>query len=581
MISKVTRQRPLTLAAAALTTVVLATSQRAETASRQGPSTEASITRSGKHDVGLEAHGFVRDAGGKFITIDAPRAGVFTVVFSVDDNGKTVGGYVDQRGRLHGFLRDRRTFKTIDFPGAGATLVTRMNGRGQIVGAYSDHPNEAALALTHGFLLDDGTFTKIDVPGARRTQPFGINIHGQIVGEYDDGEGRSHGFLLADGVFATIDAPDGGVTRAADIDDSGQILGSSGGRASGPVGVPVSTGFLRGTDGTFTPIAVPDSAQTIPLGFNNSGQVVGRFTPVAGSPGAFLLDAGVYTTIDVPEATGGSILFDISDGGRLAGAFDLVRHGYFQDRRGMFTTVDLPDSVSIQETGGMNNGGQVVGSYLDAAGTLRGFLLDKKRVTTIEVSGALLTVALNINDQGQVVGFYSTDGTVTHGFLLEQGVVTDIDVPGAAHTVAHDIDNQGRIVGEYQDAAGTFRGFIRDTAGTFITIDVPGAAGTSVTGLNDRGQMVGVYADASGIIHAFLKDQSVVTTLDVPGAVVTLPGGINNAGRIVGVYDNGGALEGFMWDNGTFTTPAIAPGTLSGSFPVDIDDRGRIFGTYF
>jgi hypothetical protein len=43
-------------------------------------------------------------------------------------------------------------------------------------------------------------------------------------------------------------------------------------------------------------------------------------------------------------------LFDISDGGQLAGAFDLVRR-LLPGPPGTLTTVDHPDCVSIQETG--------------------------------------------------------------------------------------------------------------------------------------------------------------------------------------------------------------------------------------
>jgi uncharacterized membrane protein len=160
-----------------------------------------------KHDgdVGLRGHGFVA-SNGVFTTIDAPGASVFTIAFGIDESGKTVGGYVDDRGRLHGFLRDKQAFTVIDFPGATATFAARINSQGQIVGAYSEEPNTPVLSLPHGFLWHDGVFTPIDVPGAIATQPFGINNRGQIVGLYIDDVGV-HGFLLSNGTFTTITAP--------------------------------------------------------------------------------------------------------------------------------------------------------------------------------------------------------------------------------------------------------------------------------------------------------------------------------------------------------------------------------------
>jgi uncharacterized membrane protein len=177
---------------------------------------------------------------GVFTTLDAPRTGSFTAVFGIDDSGKkTVGGYVDSGGTLHGFLRDDRRFTNIDFLGAKATLVARMNARGQIVGAYSEDATTPALDLPHGFLLEGGVFTRIDFPGAARTHPFGINSRGQIVGQYRDTGGTSHGFLLDQGVFTTIAAPFNTSTLAADIDDRGRVVGISYG------GAGAAQGFLR------------------------------------------------------------------------------------------------------------------------------------------------------------------------------------------------------------------------------------------------------------------------------------------------------------------------------------------------
>jgi hypothetical protein len=66
------------------------------------------------------AHGFIGDTNaGPFTTIDAPRAGLLTAAFGIENDGRTVGAYVDTDGRLHGFLRTADRFRTIDVPGAG------------------------------------------------------------------------------------------------------------------------------------------------------------------------------------------------------------------------------------------------------------------------------------------------------------------------------------------------------------------------------------------------------------------------------------------------------------------------------
>jgi probable HAF family extracellular repeat protein len=297
--SKGVRRRVIATSVAAVVFTALAVAGSATWAAEQPTASMVSAradkmaSRKDRNDVGIRGHGFVTD-NGVFTTIDAPRAGVYTVAFGIDDQGRTVGGYVDRKGTLHGFLRDQGEFTVIDFPGAQATVAARINARGQIVGAYSENSNAPVLSLPHGFLLEDGAFTPIDTPGARRTQPFGINNRGQIVGEYVDAEGRSHGFLLENGVFTTIDAPGRASTIAFDINDNGQIVGVS-------YTARVGSGFLREANGAFTTIAVPNAVKTLPYGINNRGQIVGGYDEgqQTGTQG-FLLDAGVFTPINSP-----------------------------------------------------------------------------------------------------------------------------------------------------------------------------------------------------------------------------------------------------------------------------------------
>jgi hypothetical protein len=73
----------------------------------------------------------------------------------------------------------------------------------------------------------------------------------------------------------------------------------------------------------------------------------------------------------------------------------------------------------------------------------------------------------------------------------------------------------------------------------------------------------------------------VVTTIDIPSAVAVVPFGLNNRAEVVGVFDDGLGGGAFLFSNGTLSTPPAPPGAFATSFPVDIDDQGRIFGVYF
>ena len=80
--------------------------------------------------------------------------------------------------------------------------------------------------------------------------------------------------------------------------------------------------------------------------------------------------------------------------------------------------------------------------------------------TTLDVPGALLTVAEGINDPGQIGGLYVDADGNQHGFVLSNGVYTTIDVPGSVLTGVFSINAQGQIVGSYDDAGGVSHGFV-------------------------------------------------------------------------------------------------------------------------
>lgn len=554
-------------------------------ATQLGMDSRAALAR--KHGDGLrfQGHGFIADtSAGPFNKIDAPGASFFTVAFGIENDGRTVGGYADRDGRLHGFLRTAHRFTRLDVPGAAATFAARINARGQIVGGYSRQRLIPALELTHGFLYEDGRFTRLDVPGAVRTQAFGINNAGQIVGEYVDAKGKTHGFLLDGDAFTTIDAPGSMATFAYDIDDDGRVVGFSFDGAA-------FHGFLRDEQGSFSSIDMPGAEQrgTLAFGFNNRDQVVGLALVLDGdqlTTRSFVLERGTFTPIDAPDAKLVTVVFDVSDQGQFAGAYDPAGHGYVRERDGEFTTVDPPDG-NINEVVGINNRGQLVGRYVDSQGGAHGFLKDQRGFSPIDVPGATATSTFQINDRGQIVGNYSTTSNntalPTRGFMLgANGEFTLIDVPGSQHTSPVSINNRGQIVGEYQDAAGVFHGFLREPDGTFTTIDGPqGAGGTAATGINDRAQIVGVSLDASGTVHAFALDDGKFTAIDMPGAVITGPAAINNHGDIVGLAFDGVRIHGFLLKDGRFarTTPpgAFVP-WLIGESATDIDERGRIAG---
>ena len=91
-----------------------------------------------------------------------------------------------------------------------------INDPQRVVGYYKD---TASTPHDHGFFFDKKSYTTIDVPGAVDTRLFGLNNPGDMVGYYTDptadrnGDQHKHGFVYDNsGKIKTIDARIPGVT---------------------------------------------------------------------------------------------------------------------------------------------------------------------------------------------------------------------------------------------------------------------------------------------------------------------------------------------------------------------------------
>jgi hypothetical protein len=174
---------------------------------------------------------FLRGRRGGFTPIVNPRAsgpspyGSGTAVYGINDRGVMVGVYA-AGGTIHGFIRDRHgEFRTVDYPGAAETVLSEINEKGQIVGAYGD---QVGSGTPHDFLLDQGRFTSIEFPGAPDSFVDDVNNRREIVGYYVDASGANHGYLRdRGGHYSPIDHPDaappGSDTNG--LNDRGEIVG--------------------------------------------------------------------------------------------------------------------------------------------------------------------------------------------------------------------------------------------------------------------------------------------------------------------------------------------------------------------
>ena len=214
-----------------------------------------------------------------------------------------------------------------------------------------------------------------------------------------------------------------------------------------------------------------------------------------------------------------------------------------------FTAVNVPGATSTFPYG-LSDSGVIVGQYFDKNGLGHGFILDGKKVTTID--DGTNTACYGIDPRGvAIVGEYGLSGAT--GFLYKDGKFIDIPGPaGAILSGANGINDAGEIVGYYFDSNGISHGFLLKGK-TYTTLDVPGAFATWGSGINNDGSIVLSWVDSNGISKASLSDGKKYRTIDVPGAAGSVAEDISTAGDVgYSWWDSAKLLHGALFHGGRY-----------------------------
>jgi uncharacterized membrane protein len=261
-----------------------------------------------------------------------------------------------------------------------------------------------------------------------------------------------------------------------------------------------------------------------------------------------------FKTFDIPGAaatnSGG-----INNKGVIVGQYvdsGLIGHGFILNGKKL-TTLDDPKGKS-GTTGASNlalNGPiAVVGTYISSAtGGSVGFLYKNGKFTDIPgPKGSLGTTANAINDHGDVTGAYADSGGVQHGYVLKGKKYTKLDPPGSSTPSGNGINNNGDVV-IVGGANPNFQAYLY-TAKTkkFKTINVPGEAGSFVTDINTKGDVTYQGIDSSGNSVGVLRRGGKYYKFDYKKSPVTYGGCINDHNVIVGGYatTSGGNIHGLL-----------------------------------
>jgi uncharacterized membrane protein len=256
--------------------------------------------------------GYLSDRG-RIVPVQVPGS-TGTLPFSINARGVIVGVYDDRDGISHGFILDRRGFRTVDHPrargvldGVAGTGLSSINDQGQIIGTYVEGDR------ARGFLLERGRFRAIDAPGAVETYPFDINNQGRMTVQTTGSDGGQPHFLVDRGRYTPVEFPGADSTVVHRINERGLVVGVYGNDEEGGVqhGFTLLNGRYRTLDIVGTPITGLNQSTT-------GGEFVGYYQTETGAIRAMLMKRGRVTPIPFPGVT--TSAYDINDRGQIVGA---------------------------------------------------------------------------------------------------------------------------------------------------------------------------------------------------------------------------------------------------------------------
>jgi probable HAF family extracellular repeat protein len=260
------------------------------------------------------------------------------------------------------------TFVIANYPNDTFTQLLGINNSLRIAGYHNVNQNS-------GFTLRlPLAFTTENYPNSMMTQVIGINNGNITDGFYVDNNGITHGFYDLGGVFTTVDYPGSAFNQLLGQNDMGQAAG-------------------------YYSLSQNNSTPDFPY-------IYGEF-------------GGVFEVITIPGAVGGAQATGVNNSQQVCGFYidvNGVNHGFLLNF-GLFLTLDYPGSTFTQALG-LNNKGQVVGDYIDADGATHGFVWTSAGgFQSIDNPNGIGTTVVNgINDQGVLVGFYGTS-PINSGFV--------------------------------------------------------------------------------------------------------------------------------------------------------------------
>jgi hypothetical protein len=502
----------------------------------------------GIYNTGATVHGYI-DTGGSFTNVDYPGASG-TVAGAINNAGVIVGLYsFPSSTGPSGFIFNGGLYQTLNFPGAPYTIVQGINDNSNTaVGSYYG----ATLSSTHGFIESGGNFVSLDYPGATSGMSLtGTNNNGLMVGYYRDGTG-SHGFTYQGGVFQPVNDPNA-------LNNGYPYYG------------------------------------TLAYGINQAGQIVGNYIDTNGSSHGFIKTGSTYSTLDDPNATGGTYVYGINDSGTIVGQYFAGGKSYGfiaapsgsppppAPTPGLITWTGHGDGTSWGQGTNWDLGrapvagdtvnllGSASVNYANTPGQFQLLTVDgdttRHQNATLRVSaGNLSSVSEIIGDLGsgilsQTGGMNSVATNLGNGLFLgnRAGGQGEYDLSGGTLTAGSE------LIG----VAGS--GVFKQTGGT-------NSASVAITIGNSQGTFntYGAYTMTGGTLTAISMQVGPNSTFAISGGLATVTNQLSNAGLVDIRGDRTKLTVGSYMQFGTFARLSILNGAALDPASITINDG--VFG---
>ena len=263
-----------------------------------------------------------------FATLDNQRDPTFNQLLGINTSG-VIAGYFGSGAAGHpnkGYVLSppytQRNYRNENFPGSAQTQVTGLNNDGVTVGFWVNKKG-----ANFGFYNYRGRFHNVNFPTNDNASPhfdqlLGVNDHGIAVGFYNDAKGSAHAFTynINRGTFHRV-LPNATSATAAAINNNGDIAGFYTNSAG-------TQAFLLYPNGHLITIPTPAGASMIQgLGVNDGDEVVGVITTGSGSSATtdgFIWAPGFgLEQVDDPNpgGAGSTTINGVNDRGQLVGFY--------------------------------------------------------------------------------------------------------------------------------------------------------------------------------------------------------------------------------------------------------------------